>query len=67
MRIPYTTKTGLQIGIRYQPPKQGMNRDEELIQSALIGSTGKQLQLWVICVISMAAFLGVIFVAGVYK
>lgn len=67
MKIPYTTKTGLQIGIRYEPPKSYMSRDEELIQSALIGSSGKQLHLWVVCVLSALAFLGVLFVAGLYK
>lgn len=34
---PYTTKAGVQIGIRYQPPKPGMYRDEELVQAALLG------------------------------
>ena len=34
--VPYTTKSGVQIGIRYQPPKQGMSRDEELVQQALL-------------------------------
>lgn len=34
---PYTTKSGVQIGIRYQPPRPGMYRDDELVQAALLG------------------------------
>lgn len=34
---PYTTKSGVQIGIRYQPPRPGMYRDEELVQAAMLG------------------------------
>lgn len=35
--IPYTTKTGLQIGCMYQPPKHyPMSRDMERLQSSLL-------------------------------
>lgn len=34
---PYTTKSGVQIGIRYQPPRPGMYRDDELVQAAMLG------------------------------
>ena len=35
---PYTTKSGLQIGIAYQPPLQdNMTADSERLQRALIG------------------------------
>lgn len=35
--VPYTTKTGLQIGCMYQPPKHyPMSRDMERLQSSLL-------------------------------
>lgn len=36
--IPYTTKTGLQIGIAYTPPVQQLTQDGEMIQSILLGT-----------------------------
>lgn len=36
MPTPYTTKTGIQIGILYQYPKPQLSADEELLQSALL-------------------------------
>lgn len=36
MPTPYTTKTGVQIGILYQPPKPKLSKDEELLQRALL-------------------------------
>jgi hypothetical protein len=35
--VPYTTKTGLQIGIAYTPPVQRLTREGEEIQSVLLG------------------------------
>jgi len=35
--LPYTTKTGVQIGIAYQRPPQQLTYDGEIIQSALLG------------------------------
>jgi hypothetical protein len=35
---PYTTKTGLQIGIAYTPPAQQLTYEGEEIQSILLGS-----------------------------
>lgn len=65
MRTPYTTRTGVQIGIRYEPPKPMMTRDEELIQSALLGDrpfnpieslfTGV-MRLWVLAVFLILAY-----------
>jgi hypothetical protein len=34
---PYTTKTGLQIGIAYTPPLQQLTHEGEEIQSILLG------------------------------
>ena len=36
--VPYTTKTGIQIGIAYQPKPQRLTQDGEFIQSVLLGS-----------------------------
>jgi hypothetical protein len=36
--LPYTTKSGLQIGRNYTPPQRNyMSADAELLQSALLG------------------------------
>jgi hypothetical protein len=35
--VPYTTKSGLQIGIAYQPPVQRITHEGEIVQSALLG------------------------------
>jgi hypothetical protein len=37
-QTPYTTKTGLKIGIAYTPPVQQLTHDGEVIQSVLLGS-----------------------------
>lgn len=37
MPTPYKTKTGVQIGLLYEPPKNTMSRDDEIIQAALLG------------------------------
>lgn len=48
---PYTTKTGIQIGIRYQLPPPRMWRDEELIQGALLNiKRSKVPKLWLVLV-----------------
>jgi len=37
-QLPYTTKSGLQIGCNYTPPLRNyMSADAELLQSALLG------------------------------
>jgi hypothetical protein len=40
--VPYTTKSGLQIGRLYQPPKKVMYRDEEIVQRAMLGIKNKR-------------------------
>ena len=35
-RIPYTTKAGVQIGILYEPPRDYMSREAELVQRAYL-------------------------------
>ena len=36
--VPYTTKTGIQIGRFYEPPRQQLTREGEHIQSILLGA-----------------------------
>ena len=58
--VPYTTKTGLQIGIAYTPPPQQLTQDAEIIQSALLGQPTPVMQrkgLMVYAVIVFAVFL----------
>jgi hypothetical protein len=58
--VPYTTKTGLQIGIAYTPPPQQLTQDAEIIQSVLLGQPTPVMQrkgLMVYAVIVFAVFL----------
>ena len=58
--VPYTTKTGIQIGIAYTPPPQQITHDGEIIQSALLGQPTPVMQrkgLMVYAVIVFAMFL----------
>ena len=65
--VPYTTKTGVQIGIAYQPPLQQITQEGEIIQSVLLGKRSIHFvsngMMWyatgVICVfIILAAVVG---------
>jgi hypothetical protein len=58
--VPYTTKTGLQIGIAYTPPPQQLTQDAEIHQSVLLGQPTPVMQrkgLMVYAVIVFAVFL----------
>lgn len=57
MRLPYTTKTGLKIGSRYTEPMPQMTRDEELIQSALLGLGQRHVPIWLVVVIVIAGYV----------
>lgn len=41
---PYTTKSGVQIGLLYQRPAPAMTRDDELIQSALLRTPSSRVR-----------------------
>ena len=59
--VPYTTKTGLQIGIAYTPPTQQLTYEGEEIQSILLGTRPTVLQrngMMVYAVIVAAVFVG---------
>jgi len=58
--VPYTTKTGLQIGIVYTPPAQQLTYEGEEIQSILLGTRPTVLQrngMMVYAVIVAAVFV----------
>ena len=58
--VPYTTKTGLQIGIAYTPPAQQLTHEGEEIQSIMLGTRPTLIQrngtIW------YAAFVAVVFI-----
>ena len=63
--VPYTTKTGLQIGIAYTPPAQQLTQDGEMIQSVLLGTRPSVLQrngmmVYAVVLAAVFAFLAVI-------
>lgn len=55
---PYTTKSGVKIGLRYQSPPPRMSRDEEIIQSALLGrgSSSQHLRPWVVIALLVVTY-----------
>lgn len=65
MNVPYTTKSGLQIGKYYQPPKY-VEEDDDMIrlQSYLIYDPAKLKRTWwanrIALYISFAVFIGVL-------
>ena len=63
--VPYTTKTGLQIGIAYTPPAQQLTQDGEMIQSVLLGTRPTVLQrngmmVYAVVIFAVFAFLAVV-------
>lgn len=58
--VPYTTKTGIQIGIAYTPPAQQLTPEGEEIQSIMLGCRPTLVErngmIW------YAAFLAVVFI-----
>lgn len=46
-RTPYTTRTGVQIGLMYQPPRRmETSQDMERLQRALLGRSGVPQGRW---------------------
>jgi len=59
-QLPYTTKSGLQIGCRYTPPKRNdMSHDAELLQMALLNIepefSQRRIATWVAYVLFLVA------------
>jgi hypothetical protein len=65
--VPYTTKSGLQIGIAYIPPAQQLTLEGEQIQSILLGQRTSFIDrrgLMVYAVIVAAVFVTLAVVVG---
>lgn len=63
--VPYTTKTGLQIGIAYTPPAQQLTYEGEEIQSILLGTRPTVIQrngmmVYAVVLAAVFAFLAVV-------
>lgn len=66
-QLPYTTKSGLQIGCNYIPPQHNyMSADAELLQSALLGIepefSQRRIAGWVAYVLFLIALYAVLIV-----
>ena len=60
--LPYTTKSGLQIGCNYTPPQRNyMSADAELLQSALLGIEPEFSERKVLGFVAYIIFLMVLF------
>jgi len=60
--LPYTTKSGLQIGCNYTPPQRNyMSADAELLQMALLGIEPEFSQRRVASFVAYGVFLIVVF------
>jgi len=63
--VPYTTKSGLQIGCNYTPPaRYYTSTDAELLQSALLGAEAKFSQRkvlgWTVYILSLVAIFALL-------
>lgn len=63
--VPYTTKSGLQIGIAYTPPAQQLTYEGEEIQSILLGTRPTVIQrngmmVYAVVLAAVFAFLAVV-------
>ena len=63
--LPYTTKSGLQIGCNYTPPaRYYTSTDAELLQSALLGAEAKFSQRkvlgWTVYILSLVAIFALL-------
>lgn len=69
-QLPYTTKSGLQIGCNYTPPQRNhMSADAELLQMALLGIepefSERRVLGWVAYVIFLAVLVSILVALGV--
>lgn len=62
--LPYTTKTGIQIGIAYEPPLQQLTPEGEFIQSVLLGddvvTAKRDVLLWIAYIAAVVAIFGLV-------
>ncbi len=69
-QLPYTTKSGLQIGCNYTPPQRNhMSADAERIQMALLGIepefSQRRVAGWVAYIIFLAVLVSTLVALGV--
>jgi len=69
-RLPYTTKSGLQIGCMYTPPQRNyMSADAERIQMALLGIepeySERRIAGWVAYIVFLAVLVSTLVALGV--
>ena len=69
-QLPYTTKSGLQIGCNYTPPQRNyMSADAELLQMALLGIepefSERRVLGWVAYIIFLAVLVSTLVALGV--
>lgn len=63
-QLPYTTKSGLQIGCMYSPPTENhMSHDDEIIQMALLNIEPEFSQRRIAGWVAYALFLVVLYTA----
>lgn len=61
-RTPYTTKSGLQIGLHYEPPRSSqMSQEDEHWQCVLLGLKPNPSAIQIIVFGAYCAFLVVVF------
>jgi hypothetical protein len=69
-QLPYTTKSGLQIGCNYTPPQRNyMSADAERIQMALLGIepefSQRRVAGWVAYIVFLAVLVSTLVALGV--
>lgn len=69
-QLPYTTKSGLQIGCNYTPPQRNyMSADAELLQMALLGIepefSQRRIAGWVAYIVFLAVLVSTLVALGV--
>ena len=66
--MPYTTKTGVQIGLLYQKPPLKQSPEDEFIQSVLLGDrmspTISELIEWMVYLVALAVIVSLVLTWG---
>lgn len=66
--VPYTTKTGLKIGLLYQKPPTIQSREDEFIQGILLGDRPNpdmyEILEWVVCFTLLYVLIAVVMTWG---
>ena len=66
--VPYTTRTGVQIGLLYQKPPLEQSPEDEFIQSVLLGDrmnpTIGELIEWMVYLLALAVIVSLVLTWG---